>query len=594
MTVAGLLLAGFGYVGFRLFDLQVTRHEELAQEASRKHEKKIVLPAVRGSILDRNENQLAHSVAAKVVAIDPQCVREQDLKRSKAGRPSMKEELAAVLSEQLGLPRLEIDLKLLDSRRYVVLKRKVLQEETGQLAQILRERKLQGVIFDEDQVRTYPNSALMSHVLGYVNSEGRGMDGVELLMQQELQGQNGWRRTECDRQGREIVVFRNEDFSPTHGYNVMLTLDQVIQSITEQELDKAVQKCLPDGAVAIVTRPSTGEVLAITSRPTFDPMAADKKIETLRNRALTDMIEPGSTYKTVAVAAALDQRIVTLDDRIYCENGKFLYAGRYLNDHEPYGMLTVAEVLMHSSNIGAAKIALLLGKERMHRAMLDFGFGARTFDEGRGRGWPGEIRGVVHPLRDWSKVSITRVAMGHEVGVTPMQMVNAIAAIANGGNLMRPQIIRRVVDGNGRVIREFFPQVRRRVVDPNAAHAMTDALCRVVSMTGTAQKAMVPGFSVAGKTGTAQKVVNGEYVHDQFFSSFCGYFPAEDPALCIYVMFDNPKGKEYYGGAVAAPVFREIAIRTASYLNLRPTQPIVAASDESKGLLRAAGKRRVP
>jgi cell division protein FtsI/penicillin-binding protein 2 len=574
MIVAALLLAGFGRVAYRLYDLQVVNHEKLSRVVEEMHIRRVPLRAMRGTILDCNENVLAHSVPVRTIALDPREIRNEEARRAKARRPSGLSELASILAGQLEMPLAEVGQRIQDPGRYVVLKHKVSQEVSRRLERMLAEKRLKGVVFEDDQMRVYPNGSLMSHVLGYVNAEGRGVDGAECLMQAELRGQDGWRKIERDNRGREIVIFRNEDFAARNGYRVVLTLDQAIQNIAEQELDRAVLQHRPDSAVAIVMRPSTGEVLAMTNRPTFDPNAANKEIDYLRNRAVSDLIEPGSTFKIVAVAAALNERIVTLDTKIFCENGRWLYQGRWLTDHEPYGWLTVEEVLIHSSNIGAAKIALLLDKERMHRAMREFGFGEKSFDCERVSGWPGEVRGIVHPLRNWSGVSITRIAMGHEVGVTPIQMINAMCALANGGNLMRPQIIKRVTDENDRVIREFYPFVRRKVIDLKAGEEMKEALRQVVSKAGTAERAAIPGFIAAGKTGTAQKVVNGEYANDQFVASFCGFFPLDEPELCIYVMLDNPKGKEYYGGAIAAPVFREIAIRSASYLNLKPTNPL--------------------
>ena len=590
--MAGLLLAGFGGLGYRLYDLQIIRHKELAQAVNRTHEQRIRLPALRGTIFDRNNNLLAHSVPVQTVVVDPWLVQREEESRAKDGRSPVMPEMTALLCARLGLSKDEVSRRLKAPGRYAILRRKVPQETTKQLEEDLRKKRLRGVIFEDDQMRTYPNGSLMSHVLGYVNAENRGMDGVEYLMQTELQGQDGWRKISRDRRGREIVIFRNEDFSARNGYRVVLTLDQAIQNIAERELDRAVERHHPDSAVAIVMRPATGEVLAMASRPTFDPNSNAKQVETLKNRAVADLMEPGSTFKVVTVAAALDHRILSLDDTVWCENGKFLYADRYLNDHEPYGMLTTTGVLVHSSNIGAAKIALMLGNDRMHRAMRSFGFGEMAFGERPGECWPGEIRGVVHPLRNWSQVSITRVAMGHEVGATAIQMANAMCALANGGNLMRPQMIKRLVDENGNVVREFLPQVRRRVMDREAAREMTRALRQVVGKKGTAERAQVPGFAVAGKTGTAQKVVHGRYAHDQFAASFIGYFPADDPELCVYVMLDSPKGGEYTGGAVAAPVFREIAAQSASYLNLKPSRRLFPPNDA--GVLPAANMGRLP
>lgn len=577
LFIAFLLLAGMAALGYRLYTLQVVRHEELSQAVNRLHERRVRLPAIRGTILDCHGNILAHSVIVHTVIADPQTIRKADAQQDKNRSQSRHDEWVRILNEQLALPRNEVKQKLSRSGHYVILKHKVSEETTLRLQAILKQRRLRGVIFEDDQVRVYPNGSLMSHVLGFVNSEQRGMSGVELVMQNDLQGQDGWRRIECDSRGMEIMVYRSEDFSSRQGYTVVLTLDQVIQNIVEQELDRALQKYQPDSATMIVTRPSTGEVLALVNYPTFDPNKIGEQIEALRNRAIADQYEPGSIFKIVTVATALDYRIVGLRDIIWCENGRFFYGGRYLNDSEPYGNLTVTEVLEHSSNIGAAKIALLLGNDRMYRTMRNFGFGERAFGNQRGEYWPEESRGTVHPLQNWSKVSITRVAMGHEIAATPLQIIMAMSALANGGNLMYPQIVKRVIDQNGNTIREFFPHVRCRVVDQRAAQEVTEALKQVVSKEGTAAKAAIPGFVVAGKTGTSQKLVNNQYSHNQYIASFCGYFPADNPEVCIYAMLDNPKSQVKYGGAVAAPIFHDVAVRVASYLDLKPSFEAIAS-----------------
>ncbi len=587
LIVAFPLLAGLIALGYRLYDLQVVRHAELAEAVNRIHERRIKLHALRGMIVDCNENILAHSVVVRTVIMDPELMRDQDKRRAKKGLPPQSPVTVQLLSQHLGVPAGDIESHLNDAGHCVVIRKKVPEEIVQHLREALKVQQIKGVFFDDDQMRFYPNGPLMSHVLGYVNSEQVGVDGVEFQLQKDLQGQDGWRRITCDRRGREVLVYRDEDFPARNGYNVVLTLDQAVQNIVEQELDVAFKKHCPESAVVIVMRPATGEILAMSNRPTFDPNSTKKTIDSLKNRAVADMIEPGSTFKIVTVAAALDQRLVGLNDSIWCENGRFLYAGRYLSDHEPYGTLSVADVLVKSSNIGAAKIALLLQNDKMFQAIRNFGFGEYSFGEKSGERWPGEIRGVVHPVRNWSKVSITRLAMGHEVGVTPVQMTAAMCAIANGGNLMRPQIIKRVVDQNGNVIREFFPQVRRRVVDEKAARETIEALRQVVSKAGTAAKAIIPGFDVAGKTGTAQKIVNGQYVHDSYVSSFAGFFPAGNPEICIYVMINDPKGKEYYGGTVAAPVFHDIAVRVGSYLNIKPTMPI-GPGQGGTGIVQAA------
>jgi cell division protein FtsI/penicillin-binding protein 2 len=574
LVVGSFLLAGLVALAGRLYVLHVFRHDEYATVASRMHDRKVTLPATRGVILDAKSNVLAHSISVRTIAVDPQFIREEAEKKLKAKQKTLISDLVQILSEGLLLPKSEIMDRLKQPSRYVVLKKKVSDETARKMQDALAQKRIRGVIFEDEQMRFYPNGSLMSHVLGYVNAGHTGVDGVEYMMQADLRGQDGWRKIECDSRGREIVVFRNEDFPARNGYNVLLSLDQAIQNIVEQELDKAVQKIRPDSAVIIVMRPSTGEILALANRPTYDPNAASKKVDTLRNRAISDLVEPGSTFKIVTIASALDQRIIDLQDTFWCENGRFLYEGRYITDHHPAGTLDVTGILVHSSNVGSVKIALMLGSQKMYQAMARFGFGQRAWGDKEGERWLGEIRGIVRPLRSWSKLSLSRLAMGYEVGVTPLQMVTAMSALANGGNLMRPMIVKRVQQQDGTVVREFFPEVRRRVVDQKAARDITKALTQVVSKEGTAAKAAIPGYHIAGKTGTAHIAVNGQYSKDQYISSFCGYFPAEEPEVCIYVMFNRPRGKEYFGGAIAAPLFKSVGERVASYLHLRPTVPI--------------------
>jgi cell division protein FtsI/penicillin-binding protein 2 len=587
------LLMGLMTLGYRLYDLHVFRHQEFTKTVSKLHGRHIRLPALRGMIVDCNENMLAHSLTVKTIVLDPEAVREDEAVRLKAKRASRVPDLIKVVSDKLAIPKAEVQNKLGERGRYVVLKRKVSEEVSTQLREALRDKGVRGIVFEDDQHRVYPNGASMSHVLGFVNSEQRGIDGVELFMQEDLQGQAGWRQIECNRKGEEIVVYRNQDFPARNGCTVVLTLDQAIQNVVEQELDKACQKHRPDSAVVIVMRPSTGEILALANRPTFDPNSTRKEIDSLKNRAIAELNEPGSTFKIVPIAAALDRRIISLSDRIWCENGRFLYAGRYLNDHKPYGSLTVAEGMIYSSNILAAKVALMLGNESMYRAMLRFGAGERAFGDKPDERWPGEVRGIVRPLSQWTKLSPTRVSMGHEVAVTPIQMACAMSALANGGNLMKPMIVKKIFDQSGKVVKEFFPQVRRRVVDQQAARQLIEPLKQVVSAKGTAEKAGIAGYEVAGKTGTAQKIVDGKYVNDKFVASFSGFFPANDPEVSIYVMLDNPKGIEHQGGSVAAPVFRDIGVQIASYLNLKPTISQIASST-SLGVIQTANPGVMP
>jgi cell division protein FtsI/penicillin-binding protein 2 len=371
--------------------------------------------------------------------------------------------------------------------------------------------------------------------------------------------------TETDHRGREVIPLREQDVEARDGLNAVLTVDSVIQHIVESELAQAMQEHTPVSISGIVVRPRTGEILALVTLPDFDPnnpgaATADAR----RNRVIADVVEPGSTFKIVVVSGALNDQRVSLNDIFDCEHGHFAFAGRVLHDHESYGPLSVEGIITKSSNIGAAKIGIKMGEDRLYDYITEFGFGERT-----SLLLPGEVRGIVHPVKRWSKVSVAQIPMGQGIAVTRLQMIMAMCAIANKGCLMRPLLLDRLEDGNGHIVAQYSPQPVRQVISPSTAKLMVEALKTVVSPEGTAPKAVLENYTVAGKTGTAQKVENGAYVHGKYVSSFIGFFPADDPELCISVVMDDPK-EGYYGGAVAGPVFKQIAERTASYLNIRP------------------------
>jgi cell division protein FtsI/penicillin-binding protein 2 len=313
-----------------------------------------------------------------------------------------------------------------------------------------------------------------------------------------------------------------------------------------------------------MVRPRTGEILAMATLPNFDPNEpGHSPMDALRNRVISDTAEPGSTFKIVVVTAGLNENVVSLNNVFDCEEGHFSYAGRMLHDHEPFGLLTVERIITKSSNIGAAKIGIKLGDDKLYEYIQRFGFGART-----GIPLPGEVAGTVHPLKNWSKVSIAQIPMGQGVTVTPLQMVMAMSALANHGVLMRPMLVDRLEDASGKVIVKYKPQPVRQVAGPETIREMVTALKTVVTRDGTAVQGGLEHYTVAGKTGTAQKVEHGQYVQ-KFYSSFIGFFPADNPEICISVVMDEPRDS-HYGGVVAAPVFHAIAERAANYLNLKP------------------------
>jgi cell division protein FtsI/penicillin-binding protein 2 len=363
------------------------------------------------------------------------------------------------------------------------------------------------------------------------------------------------------------VALREQDVEPRDGLNVVLTIDSVIQHILEQALAEAMEKHSPTSVSGIVVRPRTGEILAMASLPTYDPCHyGDFTADERRNRLITDCVEPGSTFKVVVVSGALNDGTVTLKDQFDCEHRHFSFAGRVLHDHESYGVLSVEEIITHSSNIGAAKIGIKMGQIRLYDYIRNFGFGSRT-----GIPLPGEVWGIVRAPTNWSKVSIAQIPMGQGIAVTRLQMMMAMCAIANNGCLMRPMLVKRLEDHDHNLVAEYSPQRVRQVVSEPAAKSMTAALKTVVAPTGTAPKAALDHYSVAGKTGTAQKVEKGGYAPGKYFSSFVGFFPADDPQLCISVMLDEPDlHKGYYGGQTAAPIFKQIAEAAAAYLNILP------------------------
>jgi cell division protein FtsI/penicillin-binding protein 2 len=358
---------------------------------------------------------------------------------------------------------------------------------------------------------------------------------------------------------------REQEVQPRDGLNVVLTIDSVIQHMLESALAEGMEKHTPISICGIVIRPRTGEILAMATLPNYDPnQPGIASPDARRNRVIADVMEPGSTFKIVVVSGALNDQIVRLDDSFDCEHGHFPYAGHILHDHESYGVLSVKNIITKSSNIGAAKIGIKMGEDRLADYIQAYGFGSRS-----GVLLPGEVPGIVHSVKNWSKVSVAQIPMGQGIAVTRLQMAMTMCAIANHGWLVRPMIVSRLEDEDGNVVAQYAPQRIRQVVSEPAAKLMVEALKTVVSADGTAPKAALEHYTVAGKTGTAQKAIAGGYSSDKFFASFVGFFPADDPELCISIVMDEPKDG-HYGGQVAGPLFKEVAERAANYLNLRP------------------------
>jgi cell division protein FtsI/penicillin-binding protein 2 len=613
-----LLIAAFAGLGYRLVDLQVLRHDQLSLIAAQNTQREFFFEPRRGDILDCKGNLLATSMSVKLVCADPALIgnrraevvhalapllqmSESDLNQRLTPRIS-KNEKGETITNQFVRVKAKIPVDTWEQIQKTMAAmsfgqdEKILSRADREFLKALRQKS----IFAQDYpVRTYPNQALAAHVLGFATTDEHkldehlinqitGKDGIELVLDSKLSGVPGWRRTETDPRGREMVLFRGQDVEPRDGLNAVLTIDSVVQTLLESALADVMEKHTPISASGIVLRPRTGEILALATVPNFDPNnPGAASPDARRNRVITDVVEPGSTFKIVVVSGGLNEQVVQLNDVFDCEHGHFAFAGRVLHDHESYGPLSVEGIITKSSNIGAAKVGIKMGPDRVYQYITGFGFGERT-----GLPLPGEVRGIVHPVKDWSKVSIAQIPMGQGIAVTRLQMVMAMCAIANDGWLMRPMLVDRLQDENGQIVAKYSPQRVRQVIDESAAKQMVEALKTVVSPDGTAPKAALEHYTVAGKTGTAQKVENGAYVHGKYVSSFIGFFPADNPELCISIVLDEPK-EGYYGGMVAGPVFKQIAEQAAGYLNIRPdvesTNPTPGTVATAQGARLAAG-----
>jgi cell division protein FtsI/penicillin-binding protein 2 len=589
---------GLAFIGLgaRLVVLQVRQHEKYRKIAAVLTQRYFLHQPRRSDILDANGNPLATSIPVKEVLVDPTCLGTHYAEVAHLLAPlvswnegQLAQRLRPVRTNEQGV---------IVTNRFVDLKRSVTAEQWQQISQAMaaltfreetqtpppapkrfyRNLRRRAVYAEDAYERVYPGKTLAAHVLGFVQersdvfndvsfNEMFGVDGIEAEFNNQLAGVRGWRVTETDNRQREIVAYREQEVEPRPGLDVVLTLDLVIQSIVETQLAEAMKRHSPVSVSSIVMRPRTGEILALATLPTYDPNRySEFKPEEMRDRAITDCMEPGSTFKIVVVSAALNEGLITLDDTFNCERGCWWFMGQPLRDHDGgYGVLSVQDILSKSSNIGAAKIGVYkLGEQRLYDYMRAYGFGNKT-----GIALGGEVNGQVPPVKRWDKLTISRIPMGQSVGVTHLQMVMAMSAIANGGRLMRPLLVSRLQEHNGRDLVRYPPQLVRQVVTEATALQMVKALKIVATKGGTAAKAALEHYTVAGKTGTAQKVVNRVYAPGKYYSSFIGFFPADAPELCISVVFDEPQNG-HFGGQIAAPVFKNIAEQVASYLKIHP------------------------
>jgi cell division protein FtsI (penicillin-binding protein 3) len=551
-----LLVAAF--IGFwmlavsaRLVYLQVSQHSSLTNRARQQQQNALDTTPQRGEVLDRNGRQLARSVQTISLFLDP------------AGLDAGQLECTAQhLSNALGLSYGELSQQLsnaqTEERRFLWIARRLDVDRGNQILAL----ELPGVHPVIEPKRYYPNGSLASHVLGYVGIDGQGLGGVEHSYNSKIKGEPGELFLEKDATGRAYESF---EIPAKPGQTVVLTIDQTIQYHAEQALQAAVERSHAKSGTAIVLDPRTGEILALANAPTFDPnKVSDSTAEARSNWALQNMYEPGSTFKIVAFSAAIDRKLAKPEDHIDCQMGAITVAGRVVHDHHPFGSLTLVEALAKSSNVGAIKLGIRVGDESMYDYITRYGFGSRTGIE-----LMGETPGMLRKVDRWQPSSIGSIAIGQEIGVTPLQMVSAYAAVANDGVRIAPHIVREVRNATGSVLFSAQPE-QRRVINAETAIALRGML-EGVTLHGTAKKAQLDGYSAAGKTGTAQKIdprTKG-YSATKFVGSFVGFAPVNNPQVAIIVVIDEPAGA-YHGGDVAAPVFREIAEQILPALNVEP------------------------
>jgi cell division protein FtsI/penicillin-binding protein 2 len=538
------IFLGFSAVTAKLYFIQIQKHGYYSTIVVDHRENMHILAARRGTIYDRNGKILARDILQYSVAILKN--RLQD------GNKTLKK-----TSQILGIPASNLRKKLKEKSNFVYIKHQVFPEQAEQLERL----KNPAIHLEKKFQRIYPHNHYAAHVLGFCNLDNKPLGGVEYQYNKYLEGKPGWEMLEMDGIGRRLPNLDLQREDPINGFDIRLTLDVDFQMIVDDELARGVQNSNAADGIAILMNSNTGEILSLANYPSFNPAKASQyRSEILKNRAILDVIEPGSTFKIVTLAAALEVLKVKIDqDIVFCENGSYAKSGHNFRDYEKFAWLTARKVFENSSNIGVVKIAERLKKEVLYRYTRNFGFGMST-----GIDLPGESSGILHPLNNFSKTSHLFMSFGYEIGVTPLQLISAYAIPASGGHLMKPYVLKTIFGDDGREYRENEPEKIRTVISQDAASLMTDVLLGAVK-NGTGKEAFIDNIAIAGKTGTAQlyDIEKGAFDSRKHLASFVGYFPAYSPKFVLLIMIRHPKGK-YYGGLVAAPVFRKIVQRIMS------------------------------
>ena len=551
-SVGVCFAAVFVVLLMRAGDLQLLKHQWLTSRAEGEFLRPLKLTARRGVIYDRNQEELAVSLDTDSIYASPLKVQTPQQTGSRLGKALR------------ASPR-EISAQLAGEKGFVWIARRV----DSARAHAVRELDLPGVGLIKEPRRFYPNTTLACHLLGFAGLDSRGLEGLELQYDAVLKGQGQTLLTRRDALGRVIHLDPAQMADQPEGRHLILTLDKRLQYQVEKILAATVDKYKAKSGQALVMVPRTGEILAMASYPVFNPNIFSRyRRDTYRNRVITDLFEPGSTFKAFTAAAALASHRVSLEQRFDCQEGEWTLGEHVIHDTHAHGKLSLAEIVKYSSNIGIAKVGAQVGPADLHKVLSAFGFGQKT-----GIDLPGEAKGILRPAREWQPVDLANICFGQGVAVSTLQLASALGSVANGGVLMRPYLVRAIVDHQGGLVSETQPRVVRRVMGVREARILTKMLIEVTEEGGTGTQARVEPFTVAGKTGTAQKVApGGGYSNTEYMASFMGFVPAEDPQVLVMVVIDTPRGQTY-GGQVAAPAFAAAARAALNLLGVHPASP---------------------
>lgn len=558
-------------IGAKAIYLQVFCKSWLSLKAAGEYEGSLITYGKRGTIYDRNYSELAGSINAVSIAAYPALIKD-------------KKGLSKSLSHTLGINCRELTRKFSSKHSFVWIKRHV----TPKVVRSIKDLQFDGLDYIPEHSRIYPNKTLAAQILGLAGIDGDGLEGIEFYYDSDLKGGVVRLKVIKDAHGRVFDAEKHNKASYS-GKNLILTIDRTIQFIAENALEEAAREFKPKSGIAIVMDPNTGAVLALAHYPGFNPNAyGNFHRDAWRNRAITDPFEPGSTMKIFLAAAALESGC-TSNTIFYCEDGKYSIGNNLVHDTHSYDWLSLQQIIKYSSNIGAVKVTESIGKKTLYAALRSFGFGQKT-----GIDCPGETQGALAPCNRWSKIDAGAISFGQGISVSAIQLITAVSPIANGGTLYKPYIVQAITDENGRIVKKTKPQNIRRVISARTSGIVRRIMKTVTTEGGTGVNAALEGYSVCGKTGTAQKInARGGYAKNKYIASFVGFAPDEDPAISILVVIDEPRGK-YYGGTVAAPIFRKILHETLNYLNLpayRGTPQKITACNRSVSPKLPAGNK---